>query len=94
MDPDWGIDGVRIGKSMETTIRGPFRVYTTLEFLGLRNDFDKTSLDAKQLRQNLIWSWLKEVSLESTEVQFDYLSYKQINEQTKSFIVWPIVNGI
>ena len=47
MDPDWGIDGVRFGKSMEITIRGPFRVYTMLEFLGLKNDFDKTSFDAK-----------------------------------------------
>ena len=55
MDPDWGIDGVRIGKSMEITVRGAFiRVYTMLEFLGLNNDFDKTSFDAKQLMQILI----------------------------------------
>ena len=56
MDPDWGIDGVRIGKSMEITVRGAFiRVYTMLEFLGLFNDFDKTFLDAKQLMQSLIF---------------------------------------
>ena len=46
MDPDWGIDGVRIGKSMEITVRGPLLkyYYTMLKFLDLKKNISMQSL--------------------------------------------------